>query len=679
MSEPPPSRPADGADAIVAHVADPGRRAELTAALESPHPPAERWRRLSRELLRPDDAHDLHAALYAAVWAGVTPAPAWAPTEREVAETHIGRLGLDFPALHRRSVSDPGWFWSTVLTALEIKPETAAEAVLTGAGEHAEWFPGMRLNAAAACFTGRDPDRIALISRRQGESRVQKITLGELRERAEQVARALRMIGIQPGDPWAIAMPMSADSVWIYLGIVLAGGVVVSIADSFSAAEIATRLRIAGAKGIFTQDVILRGPKRLPLYARIRAAEAPQAVVLPAGQHVADELREGDVTWAAFVDGTDHNEDRNGRQPFAAHVPDAHAPSNILFSSGTTGEPKAIPWTHLTPLKAAADGWAHHDIQRDHVVAWPTNLGWMMGPWLIYASLLNNAAIALFEGDPSSAEFCRFVQDAKVTMLGVVPSLVRAWRHHGATRGLDWSSVRCFSSTGEASNADDMLWLMARAGYKPVIEYCGGTEIGGGYITGSRLQPQAPSTFSTPAIGCRIVLLDEDGKACDEGEVGLVAPLFGSSQTLLNRDHHAVYFEGMPKGPGGETLRRHGDRMKHLGGGYYRAQGRADDAMNLGGIKVSAAELERACSGLDGVRELAAIAHDGPDGGPSALVMVVVAEGEPPSREVMQRAIREQLNPLFKVADVWVVDALPRTASGKVMRRVLRAQYAERG
>ncbi|MEZ4432390.1 MAG: AMP-binding protein [bacterium] len=675
---PEPEETADPADLIAAHVPDPDRRARLTAALTAAEPAAARWHRISRELLTPDDPHPLHAALYAAVYAGHDPAhgppPAWTPTERERAQTNIGRLGLDWPALHRRSVSDPGWFWPTVLDALGVTPPVPAESVITGEGEAARWLPGMKLNAAAACFAGRDPHRVALVSRREGESRLQKMTLGDLEHRASQVARALRLRGLEPGDPWAIAMPMTAESVWIYLGVVLAGGVVVSIADSFSPAEIRTRLRIAGAKGIFTQDVILRGPKRLPLYARVRAAEAPPAVVLPAGQHVADELREGDVTWAAFVDGVDHN--RDGAARFTPHLPDAHEASNILFSSGTTGEPKAIPWTHITPLKAAADGWAHHDIARGHVVAWPTNLGWMMGPWLIYASLLNDAAIALFEGNPGSAEFCRFVADARVTMLGVVPSLVRTWRSTGATRGLDWSAIRCFSSTGEASNPDDMLWLMARAGYKPVVEYCGGTEIGGGYISGNRLQPQAPSTFSTPAIGCRFVLLDDDGKPAEEGEIGLVAPLFGSSETLLNRDHHEVYFEGMPPGPAGETLRRHGDRIVHLGGGGYRAQGRADDAMNLGGIKISAAEIERACAGVDGVGECAAIAHDPPGGGPSRLVLVVVPDGRPPARDALQRAISDGLNPLFKVADVWTVDALPRTASNKVMRRVLRAQYA---
>ena len=148
-----------------------------------------------------------------------------------------------------------------------------------------------------------------------------------------------------------------------------------------------------------------------------------------------------DSSWSAFL-----AQDPGGT--FEPIIGPADRITNILFSSGTTGVPKAIPWTQVTPIKAAGDGLAHHDIRPGDVVAWPTNLGWMMGPWLIYASLLNEAAIALFEGNPASRGFAAFVQDAGVTMLGVVPSLVRSWRANDVVAGLDWSAIRCFSSTG---------------------------------------------------------------------------------------------------------------------------------------------------------------------------------------------------------------------------------------
>ena len=187
-----------------------------------------------------------------------------------------------------------------------------------------------------------------------------------------------------------------------------------------------------------------------------------------------------------------------------------------------------------------------------------------MGPWLIYASLINKATIALYDGVPTGRDFGVFVQDAKVSMLGVVPTLVRAWKNTDCMHGLDWQAIRAFSSTGECSNPEEMLSLMSLAGYKPIIEYCGGTEIGGGYVTGTRVQPAAPSTFTTPALGLDFLLCDDEGNPVDNGEVFIVPPSLGLSTSLLNADHNEVYFAGTP----GPNLRRHGDALERLGNGF---------------------------------------------------------------------------------------------------------------
>ena len=344
-----------------------------------------------------------------------------------------------------------------------------------------------------------------------------------------------------------------------------------------------------------------------------------------------------------------------------ARAADDH--TNILFSSGTTAEPKAIPWTQTTPIKCAADAYLHHDIQPDDVLAWPTNLGWMMGPWLIYAALINRASMALYYGAPTGRAFCEFVQDANVTMLGVVPSLVKTWRNAGCAEGLDWSSIKAFSSTGECSYPDDMLYLMSLAGYKPIIEYCGGTEIGGGYITGTMVQPASPSTFSTPALGLDFAILDEHGAECDNGELFLIPPSIGLSNELLNRDHHEVYFAGTPTRPDGTRLRRHGDQMQRLPGGYYRAHGRVDDTMNLGGIKISSAEVERVLNSVEGVRETGAISVVPADGGLEHLVVYVVPERRAESNDrrlkvALQQVLAERLNSLFRIHELIVVETL---------------------
>jgi len=287
--------------------------------------------------------------------------------------------------------------------------------------------------------------------------------------------------------------------------------------------------------------------------------------------------------------------------------------------------------------------------------------------------------MGLYCGAPTGREFGQFVQRAQATMLGVVPSLVKTWRHSGCMDGLDWSAIQLFSSTGECSNAGDMQWLMQQAGNKPVIEYCGGTEIGGAYLTGTLTLPCAPGVFNTPTLGLDVMIMDENGQPADTGELFIVPPSIGLSTTLLNKDHHEVYFAGAPRGPHGEVLRRHGDQMERLPGGGWRAQGRADDTMNLGGIKVSSAEIEQILQAVPHVVETAAIAVS-PGGGPSLLVVYAVcAAGQLSNKEqlaaAMQAAIKRDLNPLFKIHDLVVIDALPRTASNKVMRRELRDRY----
>ena len=597
----------------------------------------------------------------------------WQPDAAVVAGANLTKAIRDrgmsgYEEFYEWSITDRSGFWQDVIERLGIALRVPPAEILASPHdvEASGWFTGARLNIAESCF-GRDESSVAIVYSDAG--RVRTLSLGELHHRVVRAASGLASFGIEAGDRVAIAMPMNVEAVTAYLAVIWRGGVVVSIADSFAADEVRTRLEIAGASTVITQDVTRRGGTTYPMYEKVVAAGAERAIVVDTGAGMA--LRGSDIAWSGLAEGEG--------EPEAAEA-DAAGFINILFSSGTTGDPKAIPWTHLSPIKAAMDGHYHQDIHPGDVVAWPTNLGWMMGPWLIFASLINGAAIALYDGAPMESGFGRFVEEAGVTMLGVVPSLVAAWRASGAVEAYDWSSVRVLTSTGEASNPSDMAYLMDLAGNKPVIEYCGGTEIAGGYITGTVLQPGVPAQFTTPALGIDVRILDEDNNAAASGELFLVPPSIGMSEILLNRDHHEVYFAGTPR-LDGVPLRRHGDHLEELEGGYYRAHGRVDDTMNLGGIKVSSGEIERVVAALADVSEAAAIAVSPAGGGPSSLVVFAVVldrvSTDPADLKLrMQAEIRMHLNPLFKVHDVVVIDGLPRTASNKVMRRVLRDRLA---
>ena len=597
----------------------------------------------------------------------------WKPSDTILKTSNIYTLmqqnGFqDYWKFWRWSVDNKEEFWSQTISNLPIKLKKKYTSILDVSKgiENAEWLKNAQLNIVDSCFQN-DKNAIAVLFQKEG-GEIQKVSQLELEVLVNKIANSLIAIDIKKGDLIAIDMPMTLEAVAIYLAGIKAGNPVVTIADSFTPNEISIRLQITKPKVLFTQDVILRAGKNLPLYEKVVQANAPKTVVIPVEkQSVA--LRENDLFYAAFL-GTN--------SVFESVTQKPEDVINVLFSSGTTGEPKAIPWKHTTPIKSASDGFYHQNIQKNDVVCWPTNLGWMMGPWLVFAALINKASIALYYGSPLDADFGNFVQNAKVTMLGVVPSIVRHWKKSRCMEGLDWSSIQCFSSTGEVSNPEEMEYLMQLGQNKPVIEYCGGTEIGGGYVTSTMVQPNIASTFSTQALGGEFVLLNEQNESSKQGEVFLIPPILGLSNNLLNKDHHEVYFQDTPTFEG-KTLRRHGDELEQLENGYYKAHGRVDDAMNLGGIKVSSIQIEEVVNALDFVKESAAIAVSPKNGGPSNLVIYFVENNSHFSEEErfqsIKNIVRDQINPLFKVSDVLQLSLLPRTASGKVMRKNLRNDY----
>lgn len=657
--------------------AEAGALAERVRACAAGESAPRRWRQMVLDVLSPALPFPVQRAVFEHVYgdwpSAAGPAPAWVPAEDACLRANLGvlmrHLGMpSYAALQRWSVTHRDAFWELAIQHLGIRFAQPPTAVRGGDDPRApQWLPGARLNIAASCFLA-DPARPAVLFQAPGGS-AEVTTYGELDALSNRVANGLVALGFKPGDAAAIAMPMTTAAIAVYLGVVKAGCVAVAIADQFSEEEIARRLRLGRVRGVVVQQVSGHGAESVR--DKLVAVSAPPMVVMPEHPGGRADLRPGDVAWSGFLSGSAH---------FVPVPMPPDAAINVLFSSGTTREPKAIPWTHTTPIRCAVDAWLHHDVHPDDILAWPTSLAWMMGPWLIYAALVNQACLAIYGGHPISRSFGQFVQDAGVTMLGVVPTLVRSWRHSGCMEGLDWRRVRRFSSTGECSNAEDMLYLMWLAGWKPVIEYCGGTEIGGGYITGTLVQPAAPGFFTTPALGLDFVLLDELGKPVDNGELFLIPPSIGLSNSLLNHDHDQVYYEGTPTGPQGELLRRHGDQMERLPGGWYRSHGRSDDTMNLKGIKVSSAEIERAIGGVRGIRETAAVAVPPAAGGPDELVIYVVLQpgvvADPKHlRRELGVALRTHHSSLFKIHDVVLVDALPRTPSNKVMRRLLRARY----
>lgn len=604
---------------------------------------------------------------------------AWLPDEKTIQEANLTSLMREakvntYDALHQWSTENKSLFWETVIHRLGIVFHKPYDTVLdlSGGVEDPAWLRGAEMNITDSCFLG-DPDKTALVAGAEGAATLRQISYRELKKSVDRTASALLRLGFRPGDKIAIYAPLAPETIITYLALIRAGMVAVSIPDSYSSLELKKRMEAVKADGLFTCDGYTYNGKYIRILDKAREATTARTIICCFGEKT--EIRKNEIWW----------DEIEGDHDFRSFTAAPDDPINILFSSGTTKEPKAIAFTQLTPIKCAADGCFHLDIKPSDVATWTTGMGWMMAPWLIFAALINRATLAIYTGASTNEGFGRFAEQSGITILGTVPSIVRAWRTQAFEQKFNWK-VRVFSSTGEPSNADDYFYLMSLTNFRaPVIEYCGGTEIGGAYITGTIVQPASPATFTTPTLGLDFYLLDDAGRPVGKrqaGEVFLVPPSLGMSQRLLNADHHREYYADVPAGPKGETLRRHGDAfemIEAMGTRFYRSVGRTDDAMNLGGVKVSALEIETVVNQHPSINESAAFSILEGDRKNERLVVYYTApapaKNEEALKKELQQLIATALSPLFKVSELIYIDELKRTASNKLMRRALKAQF----
>ena len=276
----------------------------------------------------------------------------WYPTDDVLKSSNIYQMMRtnDFESYKefwKWSATEKDSFWEQTIKNLQIQfhqPYTSLLDVSKGV-ERASWLKGAKLNIVDSCFQNTD-ESIALIFQTEGGS-LEKVSQLTLEKYVNQIANSFTEQGLVPGDRIAIDMPMTLEAVAIYLAGIKAGHPVVTIADSFSSNEIAIRLKITEPKLVFTQDYLKRVGKVLPLYEKVIKADAPKTVVIQEGQEKSS-LRSGDLYFKEFLSENDQ---------FESVIQDPDETITVLFSSGTTGEPKAIPWTHSTPIKCSSDGY----------------------------------------------------------------------------------------------------------------------------------------------------------------------------------------------------------------------------------------------------------------------------------------------------------------------------------
>jgi acetyl-CoA synthetase len=363
---------------------------------------------------------------------------------------------------------------------------------------------------------------------------------------------------------------------------------------------------------------------------------------------------------------------------------DPETPFMIIYTSGTSGRPKGAVHVHGGfPVKAAQDLAHVFDLRAGERLFWVTDLGWMMGPWAICGALLLGAALVMYEGTPDfpgPERLWAMAQRHRITHLGLSPTVIRALMAHGPdpVRGHDLSSLRVLGSTGEPWNPEPWWWFFREVGGGrcPIVNYSGGTEVSGGIVAGNLLTPMKPCGFSGPNVGTAADVLGPDGSSVRGvvGELAIRAPLPGMTRGFW-RDPERYLETYWSRFPG---VWLHGDWAVVDRDGHWFIQGRSDDTLKVAGKRVGPAEVESAAVAHPSVLEAAAVGVPHPIKGEAIVVFCVLRRGETDGAELraaISARVVEVLGKALKPEAVAVVPELPRTRSGKVMRRVARAAY----
>ena len=362
----------------------------------------------------------------------------------------------------------------------------------------------------------------------------------------------------------------------------------------------------------------------------------------------------------------------------------AEDPMMIIYTSGTTGKPKGAVHAHCGfPIKAAQDIWQGLDLHPDETLFWMTDMGWMMGPWEVFGTLLLGATMMLYDGAPDFPGPDRvwaLVDRHKVTALGISPTLIRALRRHGdeIVHRHNLSSLRKFASTGEPWNPDPWMWLFQNVGRGklPIINYSGGTEISGGIVMGNVLTPMKPCAFSGPLPGMAADVVDENGKSVrgKVGELVIREPWIGMTRGFWrDRERYIdAYWSRWP-----DTW-VHGDWAAIDSDGLWYILGRSDDTIKIAGKRVGPAEVESILVAHPQVSEAAAVGVPDPIKGEALVCFCVLRKGVNGDVDLaaeLKGNVARDLGKALAPHDVLFVGDIPKTRNAKVMRRVVRAAY----
>ncbi len=599
-------------------------------------------------------------------------------------KAHVGSMDA-YEALYERSISDPEGFWREQAQAFHwFEPFTE---VLHWKAPHARWFDGGKTNLAYNCLdrhlTTEVGDRPAILW--EGENGDQRTyTYRELTAEVKRFAGVLQGLGVETGDRVGIYMGMVPEAAIAMLACARIGAVHTVIFGGFSADAVRDRLNDAQAKVVVTQDGAWRRGKVVPLKAQVDAAldQVPTVsatVVLKRTDHGVPMKEGRDHDWAALMDGATGVD---------AVPVDSEHPLFILYTSGTTGKPKGVLHTTAGYMVGTTVTSRYvFDLKADDVYWCTADVGWITGhSYIVYGPLCNGAQILMYEGAPNHPEPDRFwdiVARHKVTIFYTAPTAIRAflkWGDEWITKH-DLSSLRLLGTVGEPINPEAWIWYrdVIGGGRCPIVDTWWQTETGAMMLAPlPGATATKPGSCTKPLFGVSPKILREDGTEADADEGGLLVldqpwpsmlrTVWGDDERF--RQQYFSRFEG--KYFTGDGARRDAD-------GYFWVMGRVDDVVNVSGHRLGTAEIESALVAHPAVAEAAVVGRPDPLKGQGLVAFVTPMKGvaqTPELVESLRDQVAQEIGKFARPDEVRLADALPKTRSGKIIRRMLKALAA---
>ncbi|MGY8871090.1 MAG: acetate--CoA ligase [Pseudomonadales bacterium] len=594
-----------------------------------------------------------------------------------------------YEAMYEQSINDPDTFWGKEGKRLDwFKPYTKVKN--TSFDPHnvnIRWFEDGTLNASYNCLDRHletRGDQVAIIWEGDDPSDSESITYRELHERVCRFSNALKSQGVVKGDVVTLYLPMISEAAVAMLACTRIGAVHSIVFGGFSPEALAARIEGSKSKVVVTSNYSLRGGKVVPLKANVdKALEHPAAGALVESVIVVKRVDQ-DVAWNEKVDVWYEGLVAAASTECAPEEMEAEAPMFILYTSGSTGAPKGLEHTTGGYMVYAAMTHEYAFDYKDGDIYWCTaDVGWVTGhSYIVYGPLANGGTTVMFEGVPNypdNSRFGRVIEKHKVNQLYTAPTAIRSLMQQGedVLGDSDLSSLRILGSVGEPINPEAWNWYhrIVGQGRCPIVDTWWQTETGGMMILPlPGATPQKPGSATRPFFGVQPALLDADGKELEgaaDGNLVIKDSWPGQSRSIWG-DHERFTQTYFTTYKGYYTT---GDGARRDEDGYFWITGRVDDVINVSGHRMGTAEVESALVAHPAVAEAAVVGYPHELKGQGIYVYVTLQSGYEQSDELMKELrlhVRKEIGPIASPDLIQFSPGMPKTRSGKIMRRILR-------